>query len=150
MNSLKKLAQLNKYLRCLRLPGRQDVTFSYVTNQADATSRLDKASGAQVLMARPDCSLRSISEDHIESYLDTVIFVLDKDLGAGKTDAAEEKQYDKLEAITGDILDLIYRTIAESSCEMLSGFRLASATVTPEAMIFGGWTGYSIELSFEG
>ena len=53
--------------------------------------------------------------------------------------------------LSGPHLILAYITEEASSynCQLVTGLSLASADVVPEASVFGGWSGYSIELSFE-
>lgn len=149
MRTLGKLRNLNGYLRDLRLPWRQDVQFSYVTSQADATSRIDKASGFQALVARPDCTVNIIDGSPRQS-LDTVIFVLEKDLGNGKTDSREAMQYDKAEEILDEILGKLLGDLESDTCNALAGLTLESVVISPEVFIFGGWNGYSMRLTFEG
>lgn len=149
MRRLRKLRNLNRYLRDLRLPMRQDVQFNYVTSQADATSRLDKASGFQVLVARPDCTLNFVDSRPLQSF-DTAIFVLDKDLGNAKTDKGETIQYDKAEEILDEILGKLLADLESDTCNSLAGLTLSSAVISPEIFIYGGWNGYSMVLTFEG
>ena len=40
-------------------------------------------------------------------------------------------------------------TYFDRLCTLVSGLSLSSVQITPEASIFGGWSGWSIELSFE-
>ena len=149
MGILRKLRNLNGYLRDLRLPGRQDVAFSYVTSQADATSRLDKASGFQVLVARPDCTVNMV-DDGLRKSFDTAVFVLEKDLGNGKTDKAEALQYDRAEMIMDEILGRLIGDLGSDTCHALAGLSLVNVVISPEIFIFGGWNGYSMQLTFEG
>lgn len=149
MRILQKLRNLNGYLRDLRLPWMQDVTFSYVTSQADATTRLDKASGFQVLVARPDCTINNVDDGFRKSF-DTAVFVLEKDLGNGKTDKAEALQYDRAEGILDEILGKLFGDLDSDTCNALAGLSLVSVVISPEIFIFGGWNGYSAQLTFEG
>ena len=149
MRNLQKLRNLNEYLRDLRFPLMQDTRFSYVTSQADATSRLDKAFGFQILIARPDCTIDYRDAAGRQTF-DTAIIVLAKDLGNGKTDEEETRQYDRAEAIMDAILDKILSDLESDTCSSLSGLSLSSIVISPEVYIFGGWNGYSMELTFEG
>ena len=149
MRSLQKLRNLNGYLRDLRLPMRQEVEFSYVTSQADATTRLDKAAGFQVLIARPDCTVNILDARPLMSF-DTAVFVLEKDLGNAKTDKAETMQYDKAERILDEILDKFCKDLESDECNALAGLTLSAIVISPEIFIFGGWNGYSMRLTFEG
>lgn len=145
MNRLKNLARLNLYLRRLHLHGAA-CTVSFVTAQADATSRLASASGDNILIARPEYRSYGDSDSFSETY-DTAVFVLAKDLGNARTDEKENEQYDRLAGLA----DMILNRIAEDTdrgCALLSGFSMTDVQVTPEVSLFGGWCGYSISISF--
>ena len=47
------------------------------------------------------------------------------------------------------ILAYIAEETSSQNCRLVTGLALASVDVVPEASVFGGWSGYSIELSFE-
>lgn len=69
------------------------------------------------------------------------IFVLEKGLGLDKTMDLENVQYRKLLLIADDT--------SGNDCNLVSGLSLSSVQITPEASLFGGWSGWSVELSFE-
>lgn len=147
MKRLQNLSKLNQYLRDFSLPQSYAVTCSYVTSQADATSLLDKCSGKQVLLARPE--LRQTGDsDGFTDVIDTAVFVLAKDLGAGKTQAKVNTQFDELESIAEAILSKIDDDLTSGSCTLLPGFTIEEVIVTPEIQIFGSWCGFSLAITF--
>ena len=148
MKRLQRLRALNRYLRDFSIANRQGtVKFSYVTSQSDATSYLNKADGYQVLLARPELH-QSGDDDGYRDTLDTVIFVLAPDLGAGKTQEKDNALFDTLEGIAEDILQKIDDDITFGSCSLLPGLSLEDVIVVPEIQIFGSWCGFSLEMTF--
>lgn len=148
-SSLQKIRNLETYLRNFFLP-ELECGFSYVTTQGTATTRLARLAGDQVLSARPEIQLTSPQGEGVSYLLDTVIFVLDKDLGNGKTPEGEEEQFDRLQAKALEILERIRRDATEGHCGLLSGLVLYDARILPQASVFGSWCGFSIEISFQG
>lgn len=144
---LQNLRNLNTYLKNFRMPGL-DCGFLYVTSQADATTALDKLSGDQVLLARPELRLYGDSDSY-EETIDTAVFVLAKDLGAGRTQEKENNQFDRLAELTDAVLSKIDKSVTEGDCPLLAGFVLTDLAVVPETQIFGSWQGYSISLTFK-
>lgn len=148
MRRLQKLRNLSTYFQTFSLPGTE-CSFKHVTAQGDATTKLDKATGIQVLFARPEYREIGQDQDTHKAYVDTAIFVLAKDLGSSKTEAKENAQYAELENVVEAVLHRIDEDVTSGGCVLLSGFVMSSIRVTPEPLIFGGWCGYSIDLSFE-
>jgi hypothetical protein len=145
MKRLEKLTKLNSFLRTLSLADKPEVAFNYVTTESDATSLLDKSAGIQVLIARPE--LRQSFDDlgvPRSTDLDTAIFVLEKNLGAARTAQTECEQFDRLEEVAEDILNLVF----ESMYNCTYGLQVSNLDIRPEVSIFGGWNGYSIAISF--
>lgn len=143
MNPFAKLQNLNKVLSQLSFRDL-DCKTHFTTANADATSRLDKETGDQIVLARPELETSTLTS----GVISTVVFVLSRDLGAGKTPEKECDQYDRLlekaMKIYSRVLDL-----TTSGCSHLGGLELARYSVTPETSILGGWIGWSIELIFE-
>ncbi len=151
MSRLSRLQRLTDYLAGLKIDsvsvaGRLDPICT--TAQSDATSKLAHLSGVQVLVARPEAHQKGNSDTFSEE-LGTVIFVLEKGLGLDRTEESENKQYSRLLEIAGEILATITEEASSQNCRLVTGLSLASADVVPESSVFGGWSGYSIELSFE-
>lgn len=143
MRMLSKLERLDSYLKYLTAAGAR---ISCIINQEDATSRLASAYGMQVLLARPE--MKESLDDLLTpktTVISTVIFVLEKDLGAGRTDETVTAQYDRTLAVADTILSNMCDDL--EACEL--GLRLTDFNVVPEVSLFGGWNGYSISLSFK-
>lgn len=148
MNSrLKNLRKLNTFLQNFAVAAL-DCGFHYVTDQGDATTTLDKLSGDQVLLARPELRQYGDSDGYQET-IDTAVFVLAKDLGAGRTQEREDAQFDRLEDIADTVLGKIDDAITSGDCPLLAGFEISDIAVVPEKQIFGSWQGYSIAITFK-
>lgn len=148
MRRLQNLHKVNRFLEEMNLR-QTGAGFRMVTSQASATTRLDKSSGDQVVIARPECRISSSDQDSCRTYIDTVIFVLTKDLGAGRTDAKESEAYGRLAGIASAVIEHILESTTSGCCELMSGLVVTSINVVPEEQIFGSWFGWSIELSLE-
>ena len=74
--------------------------------------------------------------------------MLDKGLGTSRTEELENKQYQELAGLADAVLTRIADDATSGMCNLLSGLKLDSVDITPESSIFGGWSGYSIEISF--
>lgn len=145
---LKKLKRLNAYLRGFSLEDRPDVAFNFVTGQEDAAPRLVPLAGIQVLVVRPEARISLLDPDSPRSnVMDVAFFILEKDLGAGKTDQLEQEQYDR----TLDVADAILSRIRDDSedCDAIAGFSFTDVEVRPEVKVFGSWNGYSLAMSIE-
>ena len=143
---LGKLRSIDGYLRDFMLTARPEVRFNYVTSQEDAAPRLADCSGTQVLVARPEMrqSFQNLEIPQV-SYIETVFFVLERDLDSGKTDRLECAQYDRLEEIAEEILERFFRDL--ESCGLLGGLVVTDFVVRPEVKVFGSWNGYSVAIS---
>lgn len=147
MNSrLRNLRNLDRYLQHFHIDDL-GCGFRYVTAQADATTTLDKLAGDQVLLARPEMRQYGDSDGY-EETIDTAVFVLAKDLGAGRTQAKEDAQFERLADIADKVLSKIDNTVTAGDCPLLAGFIVTDIVVTPEVQIFGSWQGYSIAITF--
>lgn len=143
MNPFTKLQNLNKFLKDLKIP-EIDCKTHFTTANADATSRLDKESGDQLVLARPEMEGRTPTE----AAISTVFFVLSRDLGAGKTPAKEDQQYERLLEKAQTVFYNI-KNATEGRCSQMAGLEMARYSVTPETSIFGSWVGWSVEIIFE-
>lgn len=154
MKKISKLTRLGNYLAAfaIRIPEDEGCPMSLksimTTAQADATSKLAHRSDVQILCARPEYR-RYGDTDTFRESLNTVIFVLEKCLAQDKTEDAENEQYDRLATIADAVLDKINGDATAGNCSALSGLDIVSVDIVPESSIFGGWCGYSIEISFE-
>ncbi len=147
MKRFQRLISLTEYIEGFTLPelGIRPVV---TTAQADATSKLQHLSGVQVLAARPECRQQG-DTDSYSSVISTAFFVVAKGLGSANTPERERKQFSELLDIASRIVGRIADDSTSGACGLLSGLSLAAVEIVPEASIFGGWLGYSVELSFE-
>ncbi len=145
MKRFQRLISLTEYIEGFSLPGISPIV---TTAQSDATSKLQHLSGIQVLAARPECRQQGDSDSY-SSVLSTAFFVVAKGLGSANTSERERKQYGELLDIASQIVERVAADSTSGNCGLLSGMSLASVEIVPEASIFGGWLGYSVELTFE-
>ncbi len=147
MKRFQRLISLTEYIEGFTLP-ELGIRPIVTTAQADATSKLQHFSGVQVLAARPECRQQG-DTDSYSSVISTAFFVVAKGLGAANTPERERKQFRELLDIASQIVERVAGDSTSGSCGLLSGMSLASVEIVPEASIFGGWLGYSVELSFD-
>lgn len=145
MKRFQRLISLTEYIEGFSLPGISPIV---TTAQSDATSKLQHLSGVQVLAARPECRQQGDSDSY-SSVLSTAFFVVAKGLGPAGTPERERKQYGELLDIASQIVERVTADSTFPTCGLLSGMSLAAVEIVPEASIFGGWLGYSVELTFE-
>lgn len=142
MKPIEKLSKVSAFLRNLNVSA---VNAIFTTGQADATKSLSTAVGSQIVTSRPELHHSSGT-----STIEAVIFVLDKDLGNGKTPAAEDEQYSDLLNMVDGIIYRINNAIESPGCNSsLLGLQLTDYSIVPETSLFGGWIGWSIDITFE-
>ena len=147
MRRFQKLEKISEYINSFTVPGT-GLKVVVTIAQADATSKLTRLSDRQVLAARPECHQRG-DGDGYSSEISTAFFVIEKRLEPANTPEREDRQFSELLTIAGDIVDKICNDISSGSCNLLSGMSLSNVDIVPESSLFGGWTGYSVELTFE-
>lgn len=147
MKRLERLIKLTQYLTEFRLPGT-DIDPIRVVNHDHATSRLNNQRGTQILIARPEVKHSGNSDTYVE-FFSTALFVLEKDLGTSRTDSREDEQYDRLLELTSNVLTKIENDAGDFDNPYLKSLTLTSVEIVPETSLFGGWSGYSIELEFQ-
>lgn len=145
MNAIEKLIKVNRYLRDFTVEGIKAVV---VTRQNDAVTKLARTSGDQIVAARPELSA-SGDTDNLSGSITLAFFALAKIDGPGLTERLEEDTYERLAGICDSILSKFTDDISGSACPALCGMDIVSIDVVPEAGVFGGWSGYSIEISLE-
>lgn len=146
MKRLEKLTNLTRYLSNFRVPGT-DLTPIRVVNYDHVLNRLANKKGMVILVARPEISQFG-NEDSYTAKYSTVFFVIEKGLAAANTDEREDELYSRCVKVASDLLTEIERACSDWECEDLRGLSLQSAEIVPEMSVFGGWSGYSIELAF--
>lgn len=143
---LQRITDLLTYLRDFTVPGLPSPILG--VDNAQTTSALTSKSGPQLVAAYPEVAHKGNSDTYVET-LQTAFFVLDKALGAARTAEAEFDQYLRLATLADAVLTRIERDTTSPFVSPIGSLTLLTATVTPEASLFGGWVGYTIELSLQ-
>ncbi len=140
MKAISDLQRVSRYLENLTVAGKETY---FATNTADATAYLKDLTGEQTVAARPELH----GPIHRPS-IDTVIFVLAPALGAARTPQAENQLYDALLRKVETVINGLYAA-TNQGCAELIGLEITNMDITPELSLFGGWQGWSIEVTFE-
>lgn len=147
MKRLSKLRKLTEYLVGFRLQGYPDIKPIRVVDQENATGQLTKASGDQVLTAMPEAQDYGRDTDSFSESVSTAIFVLAKINGPARTPELADSTYLRLLEIAQAILDKLDEDLSSGTCPLLNGFTLTDLNIIPEYSMFGGWSGWSIEIT---
>lgn len=147
MKRLTKLASLNEFLRLFRLPGFPDITPIYAVGQGDATGRLAKAQGDQLVIAMPESMVSGNDNDSFSETLTLAFFALCKSNPAARTGESEDEDYSRTLAMVSDAVSMLDEAITGAGCGALAGLGITSVSAVPEYSIFGGWSGWSVEIS---
>lgn len=147
MKRLQKLKKLTEYLVGFRLQDYPDIKPIRVVDQENATGQLTKASGDQVLTAMPEAQDYGRDTDSFSESVSTAIFVLAKINGPARTPELADATYLRLLEIAQAILDKLDEDLSSGTCPLLRGFTLTDLNVIPEYSMFGGWSGWSIEIT---
>jgi len=151
MKRLQKLKRVNSYLAGFLLAGYPDIVPARVVNAENATGLLSKAAGDQILIALPECRDSGQSSDEYTEYISSAFFVLAKVNGPARTQATADAAYQRLLEIAQDIVKKLEEDLTipanGSPCPLLAGLSLTDVSVTPEYSLFGGWSGWSVEIT---
>ncbi|MBQ8422567.1 MAG: hypothetical protein IJX11_09960 [Bacteroidales bacterium] len=145
MNVIQRLSKVNKYIRQFSVDGIRPVV---VTRSGDAVTKLARLAGDQLLVARPELSVDG-DVDCMRPRVTLAFFAIAKIDGPSLTEEVENNTYDRLEVLIDKILAQFAEDITGAECPLLRGMDLVAVDVVPESGIFGGWSGYSIEISLE-
>lgn len=143
---LERISMLMGYLRDFAVEGLPAPILG--VNNEQTTNALVSKTGPQLVAAYPELSHTGNSDCYTET-LQSVFFVLDKSLGATRTEVSEFEQYMGLMELADAVLTKIERDTSADPCSPLGGLTLMTAKVAPEGSIFGGWCGYSIEVTMK-
>lgn len=153
MKRLQKLARVTEYLTQFQVPGYPDIKPIMTVNQENAASQLQRTSGEQLLVAMPEGRCSGQDSDSFDNSVSFAIFSLSKVNGPARTPETAEIAYAKLLRILDLCLDKIVVDIQGDEktdpCPMLAGLDLTTVDVIPEFSIFGGWSGYYMEVVLE-
>lgn len=146
MRRLENLTNLTNYLTALRVPGVEREPLR-VVDEAQATNRLARRNGVQIVIARPELKQEGTADTYVTEY-STAIFVVEKSLASASTEEREDAQFNNLVTIACDLL-LQVENDATSGVLGRCGLEIVSTELFPVSSIFGGWNGYSIVLAFK-
>lgn len=153
MKRLQKLARVTDYLTKFQVPGYPDITPIMTVNQENAASQLQRTSGEQLLVAMPEGRIYGQDSDSLENSVSFAIFSLSKVNGPARTPETAEIAYAKLLGILDLCLDRLIDDLTGGEtgapCPLLAGLDITSVDVIPEYSIFGGWSGYYMEVVLE-
>lgn len=143
MKRFARLQRLNEWLSAFQLEGASVIR---CVNQGDATTKLANASGNQVVIARPECFQRG-DTDTFGDTLSLAFFVLAHELGSAATPTLEDEMYATLLELSNKVVATLDNALTSGSCNYLSGLSLENVNIVPELSLFGGWFGYSIDIT---
>ncbi len=152
MKRLLKLRKLTEYLSAFRVPDYPDIVPVRVVDQENATGQLGSdACGTQVLIAVPEARDYGRDTDSFSETLSTAFFVLAKIIGPAWTSDLADATYLRLLVISQLILDKLEEDLTGGEvgmpCPLLAGLSLTDVNIVPEYSVFGGWSGWSIEIT---
>lgn len=152
MKRLSKLKKLTEYLAGFRVPDYPDITPVQVVDQENATSQLGSdAAGDQVLIAVPEAREYGPDTDSFSETLSTAFFVLANINGPTRTPELADETYLRLLEVSQAILDKLDEDLTGGEvglpCPLLAGLSLTDVNIVPEYSVFGGWSGWSIEIT---
>ncbi len=146
MKRLQKLARATDYFYDFSLP---DVVCSVVVDQDNAISTLATATGDRLLISLPEESENGRTTDDYSSRISVAMFAIARINGPACTPKKAREAYERLLGIAQAAVVKLSDDITGSGCGAVSGLTLTVVNVVPEYSIFGGWSGYSIEITLE-
>ena len=152
MKRLLKLKRLTDYLSGFCLPDYPDIVPVRVVDQENATSQLGSdAAGDQLLIAVPEAREYGQNTDSFSETLSTAFFVLANINGPAWTQALADETYNRLLEVSQAILAKLNEDLTGGDigrpCPLLAGLTLTDVNIVPEYSVFGGWSGWSIEIT---
>ena len=148
MKRLSRLIKVNDYLRTFTVPDHRGLIPIRVVDQGDATSRLSNATGEQVVIALPECTQRGGTDSYVDNIA-LAFFVLAKITGPARTQELADATFARLLDIANAIVERFCDDMSAGHCPLLNGLSLGSLNVMPEYSLFGGWSGWSVEITHE-
>ena len=146
MKRLQRLARATDYFYDFSIP---DVDCSVVVDQDNAISALATASGDQLLISLPEESENGQTTDDYASRVTVAMFAIARINGPACTPKKAREAYSRLLGVAQAAVTRLSDDITGGGCSAVSGLRLIGLNVVPEYSIFGGWSGYSIEITLD-
>lgn len=151
MKRLAKLRKVTEYLSVFRIPEWPDINLVQVVDGENATSQLSKATGNQVLVALPEARDYGRDTDGFSESVSTAFFVLAKINGPARTVELADETYLRLLEVSQAILNKLEEDLSGGQtgmpCPLLAGLLLTDVNIIPEYSVFGGWSGWSLEIT---
>ena len=153
MKRLSKLRKLTEYLSAFRLEDWPGIVPVRVVDNENATSQLSKAYGDQLLVALPEARDAGNTTDSFRESVSAAFFALAKINGPARTVKLADETYLRLLEVSQAILDRLEEDLTGGEtgmpCPLLAGLSLTDVNVVPEYSIFGGWSGWSVEITLD-
>lgn len=153
MKRLQRLARVTEYLHRFRVPSCPDIVPIMTVNQENATSQLARTSGDQLLIALPEGRSGGRDSDTFDESVSFAFLALSKVNGPARTPESAEIAYGRLLGLLDACLEQLVTDLTGGPdgqpCTPLMGLNLTTADVIPEYSLFGGWSGYYMEIVLE-
>lgn len=150
MRRFATLQKVTDYLYTFSLAEHAGLSIVLIIDQDNATSQLSKASGDQLLIALPEGRTSGSDVDQDRETVNVAFFALSKINGPAKTKQLTQDTYQRLLSLIQDVLERMTEDITGektgSPCPLLAGLDIVSAEIIPEYSLFGGWSGYYLEM----
>ncbi len=146
MKRLQRLANATEYFYGFSLP---DVVCSVVVDQENAVSALATASGDRLLVSLPEESESGRTTDDYSSRISVAMFAIARINGPACTPKKARETYTRLLGIAQAAVSKLSDDITGGGCGAVAGLVLTGLNVVPEYSVFGGWSGYSIEIALD-
>ena len=150
MKRLQRLARVTDYVSAFRLPAFPDIVPVLTVNQENATSQLARAAGDQLLIAMPEGRCTGADSDSFDESVSLAIFALTKVNGPSRTPESAQEAYSRLLMLLQACLDKLIEDLSGGEtgapCPMLAGLDISTIDTIPEYSVFGGWSGWYMEI----
>lgn len=148
MKRLARLKDVNDYLKNLHPPAGTEADIVHVVDQENAAAALSRASGDQILVAVPESVEHGEYTDSFTFSISAAFFTLARINGPSRTREAADEAYSRLLSLAQAMISAIESDLTSGGCRLMSGLILSEVRTVPQYSIFGGWSGWSVELTF--
>ena len=153
MKRLQRLARVTDYVFGFQVPECPEIVPILTVNQENATSQLARVAGDQLLIAMPEGRSHGSDSDRFDGSVSLGIFALTKINGPARTPEAAQSAYSRLLGLLDACLERMSEDLVGgatgSPCPLLAGLEISTVDVVPEYSVFGGWSGYYMEIVLE-
>lgn len=153
MKRLQSLARVTDYLYRFRVPAYPEIIPILTVDNENATSQLTRADGDQLLIALPEGRSNGRDSDAVDETVTFAVFALAKVNGPERTEESAQAAYARLLELMDACLEQFVGDLTGGDtgapCPLLAGLDLTTADVVPQYSVFGGWSGYYMEIVLE-